>query len=52
MSDKIIQMQNVNKWFDDFHVLKDVNLEVNQQEKIVICGPSVAVFSCLLFFKR
>ena len=28
MSDKIIQMQNVNKWFDDFHVLKDINLEV------------------------
>ena len=28
MSEKIIQMQNVNKWFDDFHVLKDINLDV------------------------
>ena len=29
MSEKIIQMQNVNKWFDDFHVLKDINLDVD-----------------------
>ena len=40
MSDKIIQMQNVNKWFGDFQVLKDINLEVNQKQKIVVCGPS------------
>ena len=37
---KIIELKNVNKWFDKFQALKDVNLEVNQQEKIVICGPS------------
>ena len=37
---KIIELQNVNKWFDKFQALKDVSLEVNQQEKIVICGPS------------
>ena len=30
MSDKIIQMENVNKWFGDFQVLKDINLEVQQ----------------------
>ena len=39
MSDKIIQMENVNKWFGDFQVLKDINLEVNQKQKIVVCGP-------------
>ena len=39
MSDRIIQMQNVNKWFGDFQVLKDINLEVNQKQKIVVCGP-------------
>ena len=37
---KIIELKNVNKWFDKFQALKDINLEVNQQEKIVICGPS------------
>ena len=40
MSDQIIQMENVNKWFDDFQVLKDINLEVRQKQKIVVCGPS------------
>ena len=40
MSEKIIQMQKVNKWFDDFHVLKDINLEVESKQKIVVCGPS------------
>ena len=38
MSDSIIQIQNVNKWFDDFQVLKDINLEVKSKEKIVVCG--------------
>ena len=33
---KIIELHNVNKWFDKFQALKDVSLEVNQQEKIVI----------------
>ena len=36
----IISLQNVNKWFGDFHVLQDVNLEVNRKERIVVCGPS------------
>ena len=48
MSDKIIQMQNVNKWFDDFHVLKDINLEVNSKQKIVVCGPSGSGKSTLI----
>ncbi|MBT3586735.1 MAG: amino acid ABC transporter ATP-binding protein [Halobacteriovoraceae bacterium] len=40
MSEMIIQMQDMNKWYDDFHVLKNINLEVKKGEKIVICGPS------------
>ena len=45
---KIIELQNVNKWFDKFQALKDVSLEVNQQEKIVICGPSGSGKSTLI----
>ena len=45
---KIIELKNVNKWFDKFQVLKNINLEVNQQEKIVICGPSGSGKSTLI----
>ena len=38
--DYMIEMSNVNKWYGDFHVLKDINLRVKKGEKIVICGPS------------
>ena len=48
MSDKIIEMKSVNKWFGDFQVLKDVNLEVNQKQKIVVCGPSGSGKSTLI----
>ena len=44
----IIELKNVNKWFDKFQVLKDVNLEVKPQEKIVICGPSGSGKSTLI----
>jgi putative glutamine transport system ATP-binding protein len=36
----MIKMQNINKFFGDLHVLKDVNLEVTEGEKLVIIGPS------------
>jgi len=36
----LIKLQNVNKYFGDHHVLKDINLEVAEGEKIVIIGPS------------
>lgn len=41
-SDKepVIRLKDVNKWYGEFHVLKNINLEVEQGEKIVICGPS------------
>ncbi|MDE2608460.1 MAG: amino acid ABC transporter ATP-binding protein, partial [Burkholderiales bacterium] len=35
-----ITMENVNKWFGKHHVLKDINLSIRDQEKVVICGPS------------
>ena len=40
MQNTAISLANVNKWFDNFHVLKDINLTVNTGEKVVICGPS------------
>ena len=48
MSDQIIQMQEVNKWFGDFQVLKDVNLQVSSKQKIVVCGPSGSGKSTLI----
>jgi len=35
-----VEMVNVNKWYGAFHVLKDINLNVERGERIVICGPS------------
>ena len=35
-----IQANGLNKWYDEFHVLKDVSLSVQEKEIIVICGPS------------
>ncbi len=35
-----VQLKDVNKWYGDFHVLRDVNLVVGRGEKVVICGPS------------
>ena len=45
---KIIELKSVNKWFDKFQVLKDIDLEVAPQEKIVICGPSGSGKSTLI----
>ena len=36
----MVELRDVNKWYGEFHVLKNINLEVKQGEKIVICGPS------------
>ncbi|ANI17095.1 amino acid ABC transporter ATP-binding protein, PAAT family [Pseudomonas citronellolis] len=36
----MIEMKGVNKWYGQFHVLKDINLTVRQGERIVLCGPS------------
>ena len=36
----VIRIREMHKWYGSFHVLKNVNLEVNRGERIVICGPS------------
>ena len=41
VSDEVaVEMINVNKWFGEFHVLRDIDLTVHRGERIVICGPS------------
>ena len=44
----IIQFDKVNKWFESFHVLKDIDLKVGRGERIVICGPSGSGKSTLI----
>ena len=44
----IIEFAGVNKWFGEFHVLRDINLRVAKGERIVICGPSVSGKSTLI----
>ena len=44
----VVEMTNVNKWFGDFHVLRDINLTVARGERIVICGPSGSGKSTLI----
>ena len=43
-----VEMIGVNKWYGQFHVLRDVNLRVGQGERIVICGPSGSGKSTLI----
>ncbi len=41
LSDEVvIRLNNMHKWYGEFHVLKDINLEVRRGERIVVCGPS------------
>jgi ABC-type polar amino acid transport system ATPase subunit len=44
----VISLKGVNKWYGDFQALKDINLEINPKEKIVICGPSGSGKSTLI----
>ena len=48
MSEAIIKIENMNKWFGDFQVLKDINLSVEKNKKIVVCGPSGSGKSTLI----
>jgi general L-amino acid transport system ATP-binding protein len=49
MEDKnIIEIKNLNKWYGDFHVLKDINMEVKKGEIVVVCGPSGSGKSTLI----
>ncbi|PKN40949.1 MAG: ABC transporter ATP-binding protein [Deltaproteobacteria bacterium HGW-Deltaproteobacteria-18] len=47
-SDIIIDVKGLNKWYGDFHVLKNIDLEVRKGERIVICGPSGSGKSTLI----
>jgi len=44
----IIQITGMNKWYGDFHVLKNIDLSVSRQERVVICGPSGSGKSTLI----
>jgi ABC-type polar amino acid transport system ATPase subunit len=44
----VVSMRNVNKWFGQFHVLRDINLSVDKGERIVVCGPSGSGKSTLI----
>jgi general L-amino acid transport system ATP-binding protein len=49
MSDSIIRFDKVNKWYgNDFHVLRDIDLDVARGERIVVCGPSGSGKSTLI----
>jgi len=44
----VIEMRRVNKWYGEFHVLKDIDLTIGRQERVVICGPSGSGKSTLI----
>ncbi|MDA3789966.1 MAG: amino acid ABC transporter ATP-binding protein [Desulfobacula sp.] len=46
--DIVIQIVNMHKWFGDFHVLKNINLNIKKRERIVVCGPSGSGKSTLI----
>jgi general L-amino acid transport system ATP-binding protein len=48
IGDAIITCNSVNKWYGDFHVLKDINLEVGEREVVVVLGPSGSGKSTLI----
>lgn len=47
-SEQMIEINQMNKWYGDFHVLKDINLTVHKGERFVICGPSGSGKSTLI----
>lgn len=48
LGDYIIECEDVNKWFGEFHVLKDVNMRVREREVVVVIGPSGSGKSTLI----
>ncbi len=47
-NNNIIEIKNLNKWYGDFHVLREINLNVKKGEIVVICGPSGSGKSTLI----
>jgi general L-amino acid transport system ATP-binding protein len=48
IDDPIIEIKQMHKWYGEFHVLKEINLKVGRQERIVVCGPSGSGKSTLI----
>ncbi|GHA34888.1 amino acid ABC transporter ATP-binding protein [Photobacterium aphoticum] len=46
--DAVIAFRNIDKWYGDFHALKNINLTVTRGEKLVVCGPSGSGKSTLI----
>ncbi len=46
--DTVIEIKNMHKWYGDFHVLNNINLNVKKRERIVVCGPSGSGKSTLI----
>jgi general L-amino acid transport system ATP-binding protein len=47
-SSSIVSIAGLNKWYGDFHVLRDIDIDVGRGERIVICGPSGSGKSTLI----
>ena len=48
MSDPIIRLRGVNKWFGQMHVLRDIDLDIPRGQRVVVCGPSGSGKSTLI----
>ena len=47
-TNSIVSINGLNKWYSEFHVLRDINLDVAKGERIVVCGPSGSGKSTLI----
>ncbi|ENX3946105.1 amino acid ABC transporter ATP-binding protein [Photobacterium damselae] len=47
-NDAVIAFENIDKWYGDFHALKNINLSIEKGEKLVVCGPSGSGKSTLI----
>ena len=48
MNPAMIEFEHLNKWYGNYHALRDINLQINKGERVIICGPSGSGKSTLL----